>query len=99
MLLGDLLQEARRNPDPELLMSDDMDLVMLARAGQSAEMSGNSLSQLLREAVESFVNEAGEEDWAGLIGRLQNGQASPGACLNLMLRRYLRKTASHGCGC
>ncbi len=99
MLLGDLLQEARRNPDPELLMSDDMDLVMLARAGQSAELSGSSLSQLLREAVESFVNEAGEEDWAGLIGHLQKGQASPGACLNLMLRRYLRKAASHGCGC
>lgn len=99
MLLGEALQTIDQQRDPLDLLSDDFDLVTLGRAAAAAEAQGESLSQYLQTAVGAFLANASEEDWAQLVGKLQDGQCATGTCLNLMLRRHLSRAEGHGCTC
>lgn len=97
MNLGTVLQNLRNEPDPVTLLSDDLDLVVLARASASADRNQERLTQYVQAAVADFLDRATEEEWAQLIGRLRDGRSGAGACINLMLRRRLRQEAHHGC--
>jgi hypothetical protein len=97
MNLGTVLQNLRNEPDPVTLLSDDLDLVVLARASASADRNQERLTQYVQAAVADFLDRATEEEWAQLIGRLRDGRSGAGTCINLMLRRRLRQEAHHGC--
>ncbi len=93
MTLGSVLQALRNDPDPVALLSEDFDLLITARARAAADSRGETLGQYMHEAVAAFLDHADEEEWAQLVGRLQNGDCSTATCLNLMLRRRLRLEA------
>ena len=97
MNLGTVLQNLRNEPDPVTLLSDDLDLVVLARASAAADRNQERLTQYVQAAVADFLDRATEEEWAQLIGRLRDGRSGAGTCINLMLRRRLRQEAHHGC--
>ena len=97
MNLGTVLQNLRNEPDPVTLLSDDLDLVVLARASAVADHNGERLTQYVQAAVADFLDRATEEEWAQLIGRLRDGRSGAGTCINLMLKRRLRQEAYHGC--
>lgn len=97
MLLGQILSTVERHPDPVGLLGENLDIVTLARAGAAAERAGLSLGGYLQAAVAGFLGGASEEEWAQLVGRLQDGRCDAGACLDLMLRRQLRQEAGRGC--
>jgi hypothetical protein len=97
MNLGTVLQNLRNEPDPVTLLSDDLDLVVLARASASADRNQERLTQYVQAAVADFLDRATEDEWAQLIGRLRDGRSGAGTCINLMLRRRLRQEAHHGC--
>ena len=97
MNLGTVLQNLRNEPDPVTLLSDDLDLVVLARASAAADRNQERLTHYVQAAVADFLDRATEEEWAQLIGRLRDGRSGAGTCINLMLRRRLRQEAHHGC--
>jgi len=96
MLLGEILQSVDRHPEPVELLGDNLNLVTLARAGAAAEQAGLPLGAYLKSAVAGFVSDADEEEWAQLVGMFQDGKCGAGTCLELMLRRKLRKEPSRG---
>jgi hypothetical protein len=99
MNLGTVLRNLRDEPDPVTLLGEDIELVTLARASAAADARGERLSQYLQEAVVAFLDQASEEEWAQLIGRLRDGDCGAGTCLNMMLKRRLRQEGRHDCGC
>lgn len=96
MLLGQILQTVARHPDPMSLLGADLNIVTLARAGAAADRAGSTFADYLQEAVAGFLAGASEEEWAQLVGRLQDDRCDTGTCLDLMLRRRLREETGHG---
>ncbi|RDD63043.1 hypothetical protein [Ferruginivarius sediminum] len=96
MLLGQVLRDAGRHPDPVALLAEEPDIVLLARAQAAAAAAGESLGTFVQESVTAFLNGAEEDEWTQLVGYLQDGRLSAAGCLNLMLRRRLAGENGHG---
>lgn len=88
MQLGRLLDSVER-ADPIELLGERFDLVTVARARHAADAAGESLPAYAQLAVRQFVASASEEAWAQVVGRMQDGEAAEGACLEAMLRHRL----------
>jgi len=88
MHLGHLLDSVER-ADPIELLGERFDLVTVARARHAADAAGESLPAYAQLAVRQFVMGADEEAWAQVVGRIQDGEAPEGACLEAMLRHRL----------
>jgi hypothetical protein len=61
------------------------DLTLLARVRQIADTTGNDLVTVVREEVGRFVNEADDEAWTTLMGRLGNTEDPARTGLKFML--------------
>lgn len=96
MMLGQTLNELARTSDESAALELLPDLVLLGRTREAAAAAGLSLNQYVIGACRAFVDRAGEEDWATLMGRLRDG-AEPGVTLvGLAVRQRLGAGA---CGC
>jgi hypothetical protein len=94
MMLGQTLNELGRTSDESVALELLPDLVLLARTRAAAGAAGLSLNQYVQGACRAFLDRAGEEDWATLLGRLRDG-AEPGVTLVAMALQQKLQT----CGC
>jgi hypothetical protein len=95
-MLGHVLEDLRRGGDPVTLLGEQLDIVVLARAHAAAAAQGESLDGYARQAVQRFLNQASEADWAQLIGYLRDGRPAAPISLDVMLRRALREDGFGG---
>ena len=96
MMLGQTLKELARTSDETVALELLPDLVLLGRTRAAAMAAGLSLNQYVLGACRAFLEHAGEEDWATLMGRLRDG-AEPGITLVAMAVR--RRLDAGACAC
>ncbi|MCL4766547.1 MAG: hypothetical protein KJZ80_09975 [Hyphomicrobiaceae bacterium] len=91
MTLGELLatwQDEATVLDALIALDD---LGLLARVRQAAEEEGSDLAAFVRQEVGRFVNEADDEAWTTLIGRLNRAEDPARAGLKTMIEFGLAK--------
>jgi hypothetical protein len=72
VLLGDVLRDLRN----ETLAMDALvamnDLVLLTRVRNAAGLRGETPGEYAANSVRVFANQAGDEDWLGLMTAIEN---------------------------
>ena len=70
------------------------DLLLLARLEQAAAVEGCDLACIVRETVGRFIDEADDETWLMLMGRLGKADDPARAGLQIMLEYGLAKPSA-----
>lgn len=70
------------------------DLALLARLEQAAKQEGCDLASIVREKVGRFIEEADDETWLSLMGRLGKTEDPARVGLKLMLEYGLDRAAA-----
>lgn len=89
-MLGTVLADLRNGADPVVTLGERLDIVLLARVHDAAARAGEDLTTYTNRAVNRFMAEASEDEWARLIGKLRDGEPAAGTSLDTMLRRALK---------
>src|SRR5262245_12849945 len=97
MMLGRTLKELARTSDESAALELLPDLVLLGRTRLAAAAADQSLNQYVLAACRAFLDRAGEEQWATLMGRLRDG-AEPGVTLVAMAVQLKLDAAACDCG-
>lgn len=97
MMLGDVLAAARNSGAGLEDWLAPVEPEIWAALGEAAEAEGVDHATYARMAVADFSNQAPEEDWATLMGRIRDAQDPGQVCLLSMIAWRLRH-ASGECG-
>lgn len=91
MTLGELLGHLSHSVDELALFDLGLDLATLARACETAERLGESPTAYVFAACRSLIEQASEEEWTTLAGRMQTSFAPGDELISMAVERRLRR--------
>ena len=97
MMLGEVLAAARNSGDGIKDWLAPAEPEIWDALGKAAEAEGMDHAAFARMAVADFSNNAPEDDWATMMGRIRDAQDPGQACLLSMITWRLSK-GSKTCG-
>lgn len=94
MLLGHIIRELSDEAKATEVLLALGDLPLLARIVQAARASNAHVGAYAAAAVTRFADQAGDDDWLGLMTALERAEDPAVACLRSMIGWALRQDSS-----
>lgn len=97
MLLGDIIRNLTDESQATATLLHYGELPLLARI--EAARVDLTAGAYAAAAVARFADQADDECWVGLMGKIERSDDPAAACLRTMIEWSLKQERSAGCGC
>lgn len=97
MLLGDIIRNLTDETEATATLLQYGELPLLARI--DAARGNITAGAYTAAAVARFADQADDESWVGLMGKIERSDDPAAACLRTMIEWSLKQEHRTGCGC